>query len=83
MNKELIINVTASEITIALFDKQLVELTKEQSCSGYAVGDIGMGKVKKIMPGLECRLVNVGHEKGFVSIHYLERGPPVSCCRRW
>ena len=72
MNKELIINVTASEITIALFeDKQLVELTKEQSRSGYAVGDIYMGKVKKIMPGLNAAFVNVGHEKdGF--IHYLD-----------
>ena len=75
MNKELIINVTASEITIALFeDKQLVELTKEQSRSGYAVGDIYMGKVKKIMPGLNAAFVNVGHEKdGF--IHYLDLGP--------
>ena len=74
MNKELIINVTASEITIALFeDKQLVELTKEQSRSGYAVGDIYMGKVKKIMPGLNAAFVNVGHEKdGF--IHYLDLG---------
>ena len=75
MNKELIINVTASEITIALFeDKQLVELTKEQCRSGYAVGDIYMGKVKKIMPGLNAAFVNVGHEKdGF--IHYLDLGP--------
>ncbi len=75
MNKELIINVTASEIVIALFeDKQLVELSREKSRSGYAVGDIYMGKVKKIMPGLNAAFVNVGHEKdGF--IHYLDLGP--------
>ena len=75
MNKELIINVTASEITIALFeDKQLVELTKEQSRSGYAVGDIYMGKVKKIMPGLNAAFVNIGYEKD-AFIHYLDLGP--------
>ncbi len=75
MNKELIINVTSSEITIALFeDKQLVELNKEKGKTGYAVGDIYLGKVKKIMPGLNAAFVNVGHEKdGF--IHYLDLGP--------
>ena len=51
MNKELIINVTPSEIAIALFeDKQLVELNKEKCKTGYSVGDIYLGKVKKIMP---------------------------------
>lgn len=75
MNKELIINVTSNEITIALFeDKQLVELNKEKCKTGYAVGDIYLGKVKKIMPGLNAAFVNVGHEKdGF--IHYLDLGP--------
>ncbi len=74
MNKELIINVTSNEITIALFeDKQLVELNKEKCKTGYAVGDIYLGKVKKIMPGLNAAFVNVGHEKdGF--IHYLDLG---------
>ena len=48
MNKELIINVTPSEIAIALFeDKQLVELNKEKCKTGYSVGDIYLGKVKK------------------------------------
>ena len=45
MNKELIINVTPSEIAIALFeDKQLVELNKEKCKTGYSVGDIYLGK---------------------------------------
>jgi len=74
MNKELIINVTPTEVTIALFeDKSLVELNKEKCQTGFAVGDIYLGKVKKIMPGLNAAFVNVGHEKdGF--IHYLDLG---------
>ena len=61
MNKELIINVTPSEIAIALFeDKQLVELNKEKCKTGYSVGDIYLGKVKKIMPGLNAAFVNIG-----------------------
>ena len=75
MNKELIINVTPNEVTIALFeDKQLVELNKEKCKTGFAVGDIYLGKVKKIMPGLNAAFVNIGHEKD-AFIHYLDLGP--------
>ena len=75
MNRELIIEVTASEVTIALVeDKQLVELSKEDCKSGFAVGDIYLGKVRKIMPGLNAAFVNIGHEKD-AFIHYLDLGP--------
>ena len=75
MNKELIINVTSNEITIALLeDKKLVELNKEKCKTGFAVGDIYLGKVRKIMPGLNAAFVNIGHEKD-AFIHYLDLGP--------
>lgn len=75
MNKELIINVTSNEITIALLeDKQLVELNKEKCKTGFAVGDIYLGKVRKIMPGLNAAFVSIGHEKD-AFIHYLDLGP--------
>ncbi len=75
MNKELIINVTSNEVTIALIeDKQLVELNTERCKTGFAVGDIYLGKVKKIMPGLNAAFVNVGAEKD-AFIHYLDLGP--------
>lgn len=75
MNKELIINVTSSEISIALIeDKQLVELNTEKCKTGFAVGDIYLGKVRKIMPGLNAAFVNIGHEKD-AFIHYLDLGP--------
>ena len=75
MDKELIINVTSNEITIALLeDKKLVELSKEKCKTGFSVGDIYLGKVKKIMPGLNAAFVNVGYEKD-AFIHYLDLGP--------
>ena len=47
MNRELVINVTPTEITIALCeDKVLVELSKEQCKTGFSVGDIYLGKVR-------------------------------------
>ncbi len=74
MNRELIINVTTTEITIALVeDKQLVELNKESVKNGFAVGDIYLGKVRKIMPGLNAAFINIGHEKD-AFIHYLDLG---------
>lgn len=74
MNRELVINVTPTEISIALCeDKVLVELNKEQCKTGFAVGDIYLGKVRKIMPGLNAAFVNIGHEKD-AFIHYLDLG---------
>lgn len=74
MNRELVINATPTEITIALIeDKRLVELGKESCKSGFSVGDIYLGKVKKIMPGLNAAFVNIGHEKD-AFIHYLDLG---------
>lgn len=74
MNRELIVNVTPAEISIALCeDKVLVELNKEQCQTGFAVGDIYLGKVRKIMPGLNAAFVNIGHEKD-AFIHYSDLG---------
>ena len=74
MNRELIVNVTPAEVTIALCeDKVLVELNKEQCKTGFSVGDIYLGKVRKIMPGLNAAFVNIGHEKD-AFIHYSDLG---------
>ncbi len=74
MNRELIVNVNPTEISIAMCeDKVLVELNKEQCQTGFSVGDIYLGKVRKIMPGLNAAFVNVGHEKD-AFIHYLDLG---------
>lgn len=77
MNKELIINSGPAEVDIALLeDKTLVELNKEKSNTGFAVGDIYLGKVRKIMPGLNAAFVDVGYEKD-AFLHYLDLGPQV------
>ncbi len=75
MSKELVIDVTADEIAIALLDnKQLVELNKQKSNVQFTVGNIYLGKVKKIMPGLNAAFVDVGYEKD-AFLHYLDLGP--------
>lgn len=77
MNKELIINSTPAGVEIALLeDKFLVELNKEKTNKEFSVGDIYLGKVKKIMPGLNAAFVDVGYEKD-AFLHYLDLGPQV------
>ncbi|HEY0670303.1 MAG TPA: Rne/Rng family ribonuclease [Sphingobacteriaceae bacterium] len=77
MVKELIINSTPNGVTIALLqDKQLVELNKEQVNNNYSVGDIYLGRIKKIMPGLNAAFVDVGYEKD-AFLHYLDLGSQV------
>ena len=78
MVKELIIDSAPdSGVTIALLqDKQLVELNTEQVNNNYAVGDIYLGRIKKIMPGLNAAFVDVGYSKD-AFLHYLDLGPQV------
>ena len=75
VERELVINARASEVDIALLeDKILVELHKEKTNNQFAVGDVYLGRVKKILPGLNAAFVDVGYEKE-AFLHYLDLGP--------
>ncbi len=75
MNKELIINCTAHGVDIALLeDKKLVELHSEKTDAKFAVGDLYLGKVKKLIPGLNAAFVDVGYEKD-AFLHYTDLSP--------
>lgn len=68
------INSSSSEVVIALLeDKNLVELNKEKNSTNFTVGDIYLGRVKKIMPGLNAAFIDVGYEKD-AFLHYLDLG---------
>jgi ribonuclease G len=83
VNRELIIDSNTSEVNIALLeDKNLVELHKEQNNNNFAVGDVFLGKVKKIMPGLNAAFVDVGYEKD-AFLHYLDLGPQIRTLNKY
>ena len=75
MVNEIIVDVTPKEVSIAVIeDKVLVEFHKEMRDEAYAVGDIYLGKVKKLLPGLNAAFIDVGYKKeGF--LHYQDLGP--------
>lgn len=77
MNKELIINSAPTGVEIALLeDKKLVELHQESHDASFTVGDLYLGKVKKLVPGMNAAFVDVGFEKdGF--LHYTDLSPYV------
>ena len=75
MNKELIINAAPQGVEIALLeDKKLVELHNEKTDARFAVGDLYLGKVKKLIPGLNAAFVDVGFEKD-AFLHYTDLSP--------
>lgn len=81
MNSELVINTTKNGVEIALLhDKLLVELHQEQANHQYAVGDVYLGKVRKVIPSLNAAFVDVGYERD-AFLHYLDLGAQFSSQR--
>lgn len=77
MNKELIINSTPDGFDIALLEnKQLTELHQDRKTNQFTVGDIFLGKIKKVMPGLNAAFIEVGHEKD-AFLHYTDLSPDI------
>ncbi len=73
--KDLIVDVTSSVVHIALMDNhRLIELNKESSKGhSFSVGDVYLGRVKKLLPALNAAFVDIGDKKE-AFIHYLDLG---------
>ena len=74
-DKDLIVDVSAGEVRIALMENhRLIELSKESSTGDhFGVGDVYLGKVKKILPALNAAFVDIGDQKE-AFVHYLDLG---------
>lgn len=74
MKKEIIINATANEIRIAITeDGRLAELFVETPEKERMVGDIYLGKVAKVMPGIRAAFIDVGHKQD-AFLHFSDIG---------
>ena len=74
MSTDLIVNSTQKGERIALLkDKSLVEYHFESVNNKFNVGDIFLGTVKRIMPGLNAAFVDIGYEKD-AFLHYHDLG---------
>ncbi len=73
----MIINSSPTGIEIALLeDKRLVEIHREKTNKKFSVGDIFLGYVRKLRPGLNAAFVDIGHQKE-AFLHYTDLGPPL------
>lgn len=83
MSKDLIVSVGKSEDSIALLeDKELISLNKEERSLKFAVGNVYLARVRRIMPGLNAAFVNVGYERD-AFLHYLDLGPQFSSLTKY
>ena len=73
--KDLIVDANAGGVSIALMENhRLIELNQESSQGhNFAVGDVYLGKVKKLLPSLNAAFVDIGDEKE-AFVHYLDLG---------
>lgn len=84
MKKELIISQEDDSIKIALIeDGRLCEY--HESIDGdkkIVVGDIFVGKIKKLAPNLNAAFVNIGNDKD-AFLHYQDLGPQFLSYKKW
>lgn len=83
MNKELVINASGNEVEIAMLENgRLQEIHHEKTNSKLNVGDIFLGKVKKVMPGLNAAFIDIGHRKD-AFLHYTDLGPQINTLKNY
>ncbi len=83
MAKELVINVTQNGFRIALLSAgELLEYHVEEKDHKFTVGDIYLGKVKKVAPDLNASFVDVGYKKD-AFLHYSDLGPQFSSLNKF
>lgn len=77
MSNELYISSTQKGERIALLqDKRLIEYHFDNAESHFAVGDIYLGTVKKIVDGLNAAFIDIGYEKD-AFLHYHDLSPNI------
>jgi ribonuclease G len=80
---ELVVDARKEGIWLALLrDGKLIELHEEQGNNDFAVGDIYLGKVRKVVPSLNAAFVDVGYDKD-AFLHYLDLGPQFSSLNKF
>lgn len=74
MKKDIIINSTANEHRIAILeDDRLAELFVETPGKERMVGDIYLGRIAKVMPGIRAAFIDIGHQQD-AFLHFSDIG---------
>ncbi len=83
VHKELFVNVSSTNVEIALQENgTLVEFHRETTKNEFAVGNIYLARVKKILPGLNASFIDIGHPKD-AFLHYLDLGAKIKTINKF
>ena len=83
MVSELFVDVKPDDISIAITeDGTLVEYQKENREMTFSVGNVYLGRVKKLMPGLNACFVDIGSEKE-AFLHYQDLGDEFTSVQKY
>ena len=83
MKSELIINSTSKGVEIAVLEEgKLVELHRDPGETSYRVGDIYLGRVRKVMPNLNAGFLDVGYERD-AFLHHSDLGAQYKTFQKW
>ncbi len=83
VEKELIINASEKGIEMALLEAgKLAEIHYQKNDNTFSVGDIFIGKIRKMMPGLNAAFIDIGHRKD-AFLHYTDLGPKLKSLIKW
>lgn len=79
----MIVSAADRSVEIALVeDGKLVEIHKQSATDNFTVGDVFLGKIKRITPALNAAFVDIGHKKD-AFLHYTDLGPKVRTLQKF
>jgi ribonuclease G len=83
LSKELFISSAQEGDRIALVsEKRLVEYQVQNNANKFNVGDVYLGTVRKIVPGLNAAFIDIGYEKD-AFLHYFDLGPKLKSLQKY
>ena len=83
MSNELFISATQKGDRIALLqDKRLIEYHFDETEHQFAVGDVYLGTVKKLVSGLNAAFIDIGYEKD-AFLHYHDLSPHINSLNKF
>lgn len=77
MKKEIVINETADQIRIAITeDGRLAEIFVDTPGKERMVGDIYLGRIARVMPGIRAAFIDIGHKQD-AFLHFSDVDPNI------
>lgn len=83
VEKELVIKASPTEVEIALVEnRKLVEIHNQKTNDNFVVGDIFLGRIKKLVPNLNAAFLDIGPRKD-AFLHYTDLGPQIKSLTKY